>query len=148
MRRFRLIEDNNRRPIRKNRRINEIALRSYEDDIRSDVYNALADIVYKYSINKHFTDTDMLHKWVNQAIEWFDIRFWEDEEFDRDEDFEESLREEKSMDCSVNDCQKWVDYDMKKYGHISSRTEKYIKQSGYSIVKDQYGDYEVIADRD
>ncbi|MBO7694145.1 MAG: hypothetical protein J6T10_16120 [Methanobrevibacter sp.] len=49
--------------------------------------------------------------------------------------------------CSINQCQKWVDYDMKKYKKISDDTMEKIKSSGYSVVKDQYGDYEVIADR-
>jgi hypothetical protein len=49
--------------------------------------------------------------------------------------------------CSINQCQKWVDYDMKKYKRISDDTMEKIKSSGYSVVKDQYGDYEVIADR-
>lgn len=55
----------------------------------------------------------------------------------------ESLKES----CSINQCQKWVDYDMKKYKRISDDTMEKIKSSGYSVVKDQYGDYEVIADR-
>lgn len=49
--------------------------------------------------------------------------------------------------CSIDQCQKWVDYDMKKYKRISDDTMEKIKSSGYSVVKDQYGDYEVIADR-
>lgn len=49
--------------------------------------------------------------------------------------------------CSINQCQKWVDYDMKKYKKISDDTMEKIKSSGYSVVKDQYGEYEVIADR-
>lgn len=49
--------------------------------------------------------------------------------------------------CSINQCQKWIDYDMKKYKRISDDTMEKIKSSGYSVVKDQYGDYEVIADR-
>lgn len=55
----------------------------------------------------------------------------------------ESLKES----CSIDQCQKWVDYDMKKYKKISDDTMEKIKSSGYSVVKDQYGDYEVIADR-
>lgn len=49
--------------------------------------------------------------------------------------------------CSINQCQKWVDYDMKKYKRISDDTMEKIKSSGYSVVKDQYGDYEIITDR-
>lgn len=39
-------------------------------DIRSEVYNALADIMYKTGA----TRPDM-----EQAIEWFSLRFWDDE---------------------------------------------------------------------
>ncbi len=56
-------------------------------------------------------------------------------------------RESLKESCSINQCQKWVDYDMKKYKKISDDTMEKIKSSGYSVVKDQYGDYEVIADR-
>ena len=45
----------------------------------------------------------------------------------------------------VAEYQKWVDYDMKKYHKISKETADKIKKAGLSVVKDQYGDYEVIA---
>lgn len=48
---------------------------------------------------------------------------------------------------NLSEYQKWVDYDMKKYGRISDITKGKIRRAGLSIVKDQYGDYEVIADR-
>lgn len=47
----------------------------------------------------------------------------------------------------ISEYQKWVDYDMKKYGKISKDTLDRVHDAGFSIVKDQYGDYEVIADR-
>ena len=47
----------------------------------------------------------------------------------------------------LSEYQKWVDYDMKKYGKISRLTMHKIKKAGFSVVKDQYGEYEVIADR-
>lgn len=50
-----------------------------------------------------------------------------------------------SAATSIEDAQKWVDYDMKKYGHISDKTNELVKKAGFQIVKDQYGDYEVIA---
>lgn len=40
-------------------------------DIRSEVYNALADIMFKTGATKEEMD---------QAIEWFQIKFYEDEE--------------------------------------------------------------------
>ena len=41
--------------------------------------------------------------------------------------------------------QKWVDYDMKRYGKISDKTMRDIKKAGFAVTRDQYGDYEVTA---
>ena len=54
---------------------------------------------------------------------------------------------EERIGNDLSEFQKWVDYDMKKYGKISGVTRDKIRKAGLSIVKDQYGDYEVIADR-
>ena len=40
--------------------------------------------------------------------------------------------------------QQWVDYDMEHYGHISQTTMDVLKEEGLTVVKDKYGDYEVI----
>ena len=55
------------------------------------------------------------------------------------------IRANKSLGSDISDYQKWVDFDMKKYGKISDTTMQDIKKAGLSVVKDQYGDYEVIA---
>lgn len=52
---------------------------------------------------------------------------------------------EESLGADVAKYQKWVDYDMKRYGKISDTTSEKIRKAGLSVVKDQYGDYEVIA---
>lgn len=52
---------------------------------------------------------------------------------------------EESLGADVAKYQKWVDYDMKRYGKISDITSEKIRKAGLSVVKDQYGDYEVIA---
>lgn len=59
------------------------------------------------------------------------------------EEIEESLNES----ADISEYQKWVDFDMGKYHRISDITMDKIKKAGLSVVKDQYGDYEVIADR-
>ena len=41
--------------------------------------------------------------------------------------------------------QRWVDYDMKRFGRISKRTTDTLHKAGLDVVKDQYGDYEVIS---
>ena len=58
----------------------------------------------------------------------------------------ESCKKE-SVGQDVAEYQKWVDYDMKRYGRISNDTLKKVRAAGLSVVKDQYGDYEVIAYR-
>ena len=52
---------------------------------------------------------------------------------------------DKPAALSIKDAQKWVDYDMKKYGKISERTNKFINKAGFQIIKDDHGDYEVAA---
>ena len=46
---------------------------------------------------------------------------------------------------SIEDCQKWVDYDIEHYGKISDNTNEIIKKAGFQIIKDDHGDYEVTA---
>ena len=53
------------------------------------------------------------------------------------------LKENVGQD--VAEYQKWVDYDMKRYGKISEKTNRKVRDAGLKIVKDIYGDYEVIA---
>lgn len=52
---------------------------------------------------------------------------------------------DKPAATSIEDAQKWVDYDMKKYGKISGRTNRLVKKAGFQILKDDHGDYEVAA---
>lgn len=56
---------------------------------------------------------------------------------------EEKLKENIGQD--IAEYQKWVDYDMKRYGKISEKTNEKVRDAGLKIVKDIYGDYEVIA---
>ena len=41
--------------------------------------------------------------------------------------------------------QRWVDYDMKRYGKISDKTKSYLDRAGLEVVKDDHKNYEVIA---
>lgn len=52
---------------------------------------------------------------------------------------------DKPAALSIKDAQKWVDYDMKRYGKISDRTNRLVKKAGFQILKDDHGDYEVAA---
>ncbi len=51
----------------------------------------------------------------------------------------------ENIGSDIAEYQKWIDYDMKKYGRISSLTNHKVRKAGLKIVKDKYGDYEVIA---
>lgn len=50
-----------------------------------------------------------------------------------------------SLGSHLDEYQKWVDYDMKRYGRISGKTQREIDKAGLKVVKDKYGDYEVMA---
>ena len=55
------------------------------------------------------------------------------------------LKEDDQAANVVDKYQEWVDYDMKKYGRISGITKKKLDKAGFEVVKDDHGDYEVIA---
>lgn len=57
----------------------------------------------------------------------------------------ESLKEDTQAANVVDKYQEWVDYDMKKYHKISDITKKKLDKAGFQVVKDDHGDYEVIA---
>jgi len=71
----------------------------------------------------------------------------EDEKEDTEAEVEVEIEEALNEEANISEYQKWVDYDMEKYGKISRLTMHKIKKAGFSVVKDQYGEYEVIADR-
>lgn len=58
---------------------------------------------------------------------------------------EDLHEDDKKAPESIEDCQKWIDYDMKHYGKISDNTNEIIKKAGFQIIKDDHGDYEVTA---
>lgn len=56
------------------------------------------------------------------------------------------LDEDKgSLGNEIDRYQKWVDFDMSRYGKISERTQQMVNKAGYQIIKDDHGDYEVAA---
>ena len=58
----------------------------------------------------------------------------------------EIIKEDLAQDLTKY--QKWVDYDMKKYGRISDITKRALEKASLELVKDDHGDYEVIAKED
>lgn len=70
----------------------------------------------------------------------------EHEEDEIEVEEEETLEEaDKPAALSIEDAQKWVDYDMERYGRISAKTNHLVKKAGFQIIKDDHGDYEVAA---
>ena len=70
----------------------------------------------------------------------------EHEEDEIEVEEEETLEEaDKPAALSIEDAQKWVDYDMERYGRISAKTNHLVKKAGFQIIKDEYGYYEVAA---
>lgn len=76
-----------------------------------------------------------------------EIEIEDDEEEVEVEDDELTESLDSAVGTDLSKYQKWVDFDMQRYGHISEETDTALKRAGLSLVKDQYGDYEVIAKR-
>lgn len=95
-------------------------------------------------------------KWVNKGKEGTHGTFRTKKEADAQRKamfargFKEELKKKlipESLGSDVAKYQKWVDYDMKRYHNISDKTNEEVKKAGLQIVKDKYGDYQVIAGR-
>lgn len=84
-------------------------------------------------------ETEVTELDIEPAEEVTDVEF--------EEGCSKSRRRVKESELSddVAKYQKWVDYDMKRYGKISGRTQDLLDKAGLEVVKDQYGDYEVTA---
>lgn len=87
-------------------------------DLRSEVYNALSDIAFKY-YSKDFS-SDEIKSAFDEALEWFDIRFWDIEDFD---DFDESLNEGKDLSQVDGTITKVIYDNSKELSAINNREE-------------------------
>ncbi|MGM9544321.1 MAG: hypothetical protein ACI3T9_04995 [Romboutsia timonensis] len=63
-------------------------------------------------------------------------------EVEETEEVEDDLIEDLGADIAKY--QKWVDYDMKRFGKLSKKTKADLDKAGLTIVKDKYGEYQVI----
>lgn len=52
---------------------------------------------------------------------------------------------EESLGQDLTEYQKWVDYDMKRYGKISAKTEELLRKAGLEVVKDDHDAWSVVA---
>lgn len=65
-------------------------------------------------------------------------------DIEKKEKMEGCSKLKEGVEPEIDKYQTWVDYDMKTYGKISKTTMDAIKQAGYSVVEDVYGNWEVI----
>ena len=93
-------------------------------------------------VEVHFEAAKYLSKFVDARRLGQMVRAVRDEIADCERIEEELLKEDLGED--VGEYQEWVDYDMKKYGRISKETFDKLRKADLTVVKDEYGDYEVI----
>ena len=143
----------------------EVEIESEDDDIdekvREAIYSELPIHYFDLEDFKYDEIDEEIEESVNESSKIDDIdadaddkkeklkkfisRKIDDIDEDKDDKKEKLSESDKPAATSIEDAQKWVDYDMKKYGKISDRTNRLVKKAGFQIVKDTYGDYEVIA---
>lgn len=133
----------------------------YTDDNRMDMKFRITKIGpfdklngYKY-VAEPITDAakdDVKRAQATDEYEGDNVEFYGLEvgkKYDETSGFElvESMKTEsdKPASISIEDCQKWIDYDMETYGYISKETEDIIHKAGFQVIKDDHGDYEVAA---
>ena len=93
-------------------------------------------------VEVHFEAAKYLSKFVDARKLGQMIKEVRDEIADCERIEEDLLKEDLGED--VGEYQEWVDYDMKKYGRISKETFDKLRKADLTVVKDEYGDYEVI----
>ena len=93
-------------------------------------------------VEVHFEAAKYLSKFVDARRLGQLVRAVRDEIADCERIEEELLKEDLGED--IGEYQEWVDYDMKKYGRISKETFDKLRKADLTVVKDEYGDYEVI----
>lgn len=69
----------------------------------------------------------------------------EDKPVEPEVEVEDEVELEESLGQDLTEYQKWVDYDMKRYGKISARTEELLRKAGLEVVKDDHDAWSVIA---
>lgn len=123
--------------------------RGFKESVsREDVYDKMYDILDEGIISAKDLAINLMQWLSSDELLEFVERYGYDEIF-ADEDLDEKCSKKSLKEDDLNKdlakYQKWVDYDMKRYGRISDNTKSYLKKAGLEIVKDQYGSYEVIA---
>lgn len=120
------------------------------DDRNYDIFRKYQELLD----NKEMSNEEFWEKeYHNYGYAYADKRYYNARTAEKTLEEEEELKEgckgkekeiKEDLGTDIDKYQKWVDYDMKKYGKISKKTEDEIKKAGLSITKDQYGEYEVI----
>lgn len=142
----------------------EVEVEDEHDDIREKVHDAIydelptgigyfdiSDFEFEEIVEENLKESSTIDKIDADAddkkekLKAFMKKKIDDIDADRDDKKEKLKESDKPAATSIEDAQKWVDYDMKKYGKISERTNRLVRKAGFQIVKDTYGDYEVIA---
>ena len=116
---------------------------------REDVYDKMLEALNENAISAKDLAINLMRWLSSDELLEFVKSYGYDELFEDDEDLDEkcskkSLKED-DLNKDLTKYQKWVDYDMKRYGRISDNTQNYLKRAGLEVVKDNHGDYEVIA---
>lgn len=64
------------------------------------------------------------------------------------EEMSDDFKEAMNLSKDLGEYQTWVDYDMEKYHRISDVTMGKLRKAGLTVVKDDHGDWEVIAKKE
>lgn len=73
---------------------------AYKDDLRSDVFNALGDVIWNHFSNGDHHPTE---EEVDEAYRWFKSHFWEEPDFEDEDDLDESCKNSKKRSKKITE---------------------------------------------
>ena len=116
---------------------------NYPEDLEALRGEVVEDEVVEEGVKKPLDEESNMEKLQKKFPELMEEEMNPD---DGEKEVEEKIEEDLGDD--IADYQRWVDYDMKRYGKISDITNDHIKKAGLTVTKNDHGDYEVIAKED
>lgn len=136
-----------------------ISNKKYDNALKESVGTTYDEVLKVLDDNGYDVEDAEVKEYANSAAEYIefsrsqgDMEDYTVEQWFKDtkSNYPEDLADLKRVDESfaakdLAKYQEWVDFDMKKYRKISDTTSDKLLKAGLEVVKDDHGDYEVVA---
>lgn len=136
-----------------------ISNKKYDNALKESVGTTYDEVLKVLDDNGYDVEDAEVKDYATSAAEYIEFsrsqgdmedytveQWFKDTKSNYPEDLADLKRVDESFAASdLAKYQEWVDFDMKKYGKISDTTSDKLLKAGLEVVKDDHGDYEVVA---